>query len=68
MISEIDIKDWEKVDFKRITAVQTALKDEELVYSLAILNAFIKQVELIRDTQIKEARKHIPVILQKDQS
>lgn len=51
MISEVDIRDWDKVDFK---AMEDAVCTFHEFYEYPVLMDFLRQVELIRDKQIKQ--------------
>ena len=69
MISEIDIRDWEKVDFKKVHKALDEIDFENMhppqwehAYTLEI---FIKQMELLKENQIKQATKHVPAIFKK---
>ena len=59
MISEVDIRDWDKIDFKKIKDVMedgTYMTERQYVWD------FIEQVEALRDKQIKSLAKQIPAV------
>lgn len=64
-LSEIDIRDWEKVDFKLINSpiINRNYPDPGDLFDL--WETFQKQVEEIRDKQLAEYNKRIPAILRK---
>ena len=58
-ISEVDIRDWEQVDFKKIEEVLengTYLDEHQYMWD------FISQVEQLRNKQIKEATKTVAAL------
>ena len=59
MISEVDIRDWDQVDFKKINEV---LENGTYLNERGYMWDFIEQVELLRDKQIKAASKQIPAL------
>lgn len=65
MLSEADIKDWEKIDLKKLDRVIAALEDDDFDMLSKHVRLIKNQLELLRDAQIKTARKNIPVLLQK---
>ena len=72
MISEIDIRDWERVDFKEIKVLMddrpSSLNDDLYQWAMDAENccrAFIRQMELIRDKQVQLATKHIAAVEKK---
>jgi hypothetical protein len=62
-ISEIDIRDWDQVDFKTINKV---VEDGTYLDPWSYVNRFIEQVETLRDRQIEAATRHIPRVLLKE--
>ena len=54
-ISEIDIRDWDRID---IPKTEKALME----FDWNELASFIKQVETIRDKQIREATKNVAAL------
>lgn len=62
MISEVDLRDWDKVNFDRARDNAHAA---ESYYAFGALIDFINQVEDIRDKQIADAKRKIPAILRK---
>ena len=54
-ISEIDIRDWDRID---IPKTEKALME----FDWNELASFIKQVEQLRDKQIKEATKNVAAL------
>ena len=59
-LSEIDIRDWEKVDFEKVADVANNMEYD----SLAIWQ-FYDQVLAMRERQLAEYNKKIPAILRK---
>lgn len=59
MISEVDIRDWDRVDFKKIEEV---LSDGTYLNPNAYMWEFISQVEQIRDKQIKASQKQVAAL------
>ena len=59
MVSEIDIRDWEQVDFDTIKKV---VEDGTYLNPWSYVNYFIEQVELLRDKQVQLATKHIAAV------
>ena len=65
MISEVDLRDWDKVDFKKIKdglANTQHVSPDYLAVAKKFLR-FVETMELIRDNQFKR----VPKLLQKDQ-
>jgi hypothetical protein len=62
MISEIDIRDWEKVDFKTIEKV---LEDGTYLNPNAYMWDFIQQVRDVMDGQVRTTQKQIPALFRK---
>lgn len=54
-ISEIDIRDWDKIDIPKTEKALMKFDWNELA-------SFIKQVEQLRDKQIKEATKNVAAL------
>lgn len=52
-ISEVDIRDWDKVDFKLIEIADSNASEYEFANAYHFLNEFAEQVKLIRDKQLK---------------
>lgn len=66
MISEVDLRDWDRVDFDVARVAAENLYDFEKPYmSYDALIRFIDSVEELRDSQIKTLNKHVPAILRK---
>ncbi len=64
MISEVDIRDWDKVDFQQF---QPNNDGRNLLIPFHKVLEFVEQVEKIRDAQIRAARKHIPALFCKEE-
>ena len=70
MVSEIDIRDWDRVDFKKINDVIDDLPLEEyndpvLWASAKHIEDFVREVNRLRNKQIADAKRKIPAILRK---
>lgn len=63
-ISEVDIRDWDKVGFKETSKV---VDDWQLAdwYKVQEYHKFFKQVELIRDKQIKASQQSVAALLRR---
>ena len=61
MISEVDIRDWEHVDFKKL---ERQVLEGGMLNQNALLN-FVKHVEKIRDRQAKEYLANVPALVRK---
>lgn len=61
-ISEVDIRDWDKVDFKKIEEV---LHDGTYLNERGYIWDFIEQVELIRDKQIKTSQQSVAALFRR---
>ena len=69
MISEIDIRDWEVIDFKEIKGLlddrPKSLDDDLYQWSIDvedICREFIEHMELLRDKQVQLATKHVAAV------
>lgn len=60
MISEVDLRDWEKVDFSLIKAAERADNNRE---SADLLYIFAEQVNLLRERQMRAVQKQLPALL-----
>ena len=72
MISEVDLRDWDKVDFDKARLAVDNLDDySRMEVGIApygdteCLLTFISNVEKIYKSQLQAATKHIPAILRK---
>ena len=64
---DLDIKkDWENIDFEGAYMNANIVGEEFSWMAGEQLKLFIKQVELIRDEQIKAVTKNIPSLLKKE--
>lgn len=64
-ISEVDIRDWDKVDFNLFNqAEKVSPHDMSMLY----FQDFVKQVELIRDKQIKASQQSVAALLRRPPS
>ena len=61
MISEVDIRDWERVDFKKL---EQQVMEGGMLNQHALLN-FLKHVEKIRERQVKEYFNRVPALVRK---
>lgn len=65
-ISEVDLRDWDKVDCAIARVAAENLYDFEKPYmSYDALIRFIDSVEELRDSQFKTMHKRVPAILRK---
>ncbi len=62
MISEVDIRDWDRVDFKKINEV---LENGTYMDEKGYMWDFIQQVEDVYRKQTEQASKLIPALLRK---
>lgn len=60
MISEVDLRDWDQVDFTLIDKAKSDPSDE---YAFNCLFLFVDQVELLRKKQIKAVEEKLPALL-----
>lgn len=72
MISEVDIRDWEKIDIQKAKEVVDDLDDfarmdkgVEAVGAIKFMQDFFQQLELIRDKQLKAAQSRVPALFRK---
>ena len=63
MISEVDIRDWDKVDFKKINDV---LEDGTYLNEKGYMWEFIAQVEAVYKAQTQQSTKRIPALFKKE--
>ena len=65
-ISEIDIRDWDKIDIPHINQVLDDVDFENMQYPqwhlAKELEVFIRQVEEIKNRQMKEATKNVAAL------
>lgn len=70
-ISEIDIRDWEKVDFKALRECLDSVDDCTRMgpcHPFGAINYLfdsLTYLEGLRDKQLREATKHVPAIFKK---
>jgi hypothetical protein len=64
MISEVDIRDWEKVDFPGVKGIVYGIMETQWGVSNSLLD-FIETMELIRDKQIEAYNKQTAALLRK---
>jgi hypothetical protein len=62
MISEVDIRDWDRVDFTPFH--KNPAGQQKVVPYFQVLQ-FVADVQAIRDKQIKDARNRIPALFKK---
>lgn len=67
MISEVDIRDWEKIDIPHITKVLDNIDFENInppQWEMATaLEIFIRQVEQLKLRQLETYKKTVPALL-----
>ena len=65
MISEINIRDWENIDFNLInsTIINRNYPDPGDLFDL--WETFQKQVEALRDKQLAEYNRKVPAVLRR---
>lgn len=61
MISEVDIRDWDRIDIDG--AKEVLKRDGRIERGYAFFEHFVNQVELLRDKQIKEMNKNVAALL-----
>ena len=61
-ISEVDIRDWDRIDIPRAKLELEHLGEWGSYVAYTELNKFFKELELLRDKQIKAATKQIPAL------
>lgn len=62
MISEVDVRDWDKIDLSFIDSASQILKDDGNMYHASCLNKLFNQLTEMRNSQIKAATKQIPAL------
>ncbi len=68
MILEVDIRDWDRVDFKAVERSTESLGYTALLHQYQYLDTmwgFIRQVEQVYQKQTEQASKLIPALLRK---
>lgn len=64
MISEVDIRDWDKADLQPLQKASEILFSDGYELISIDLKILYKNLELIREKQIKAAQRQIPALFQ----
>ena len=59
-------KDWDSVDFKEVNDALDNIGEYSSLLSIDILDNFIRQMELLKEKQLKQYTKNIPSLLKKE--
>lgn len=65
MISEVDLRDWDKVDFEKIKDAEALKSEYEYAGACTYYEAFAKQVLDVFQKQTQQSTKRIPALFRK---